>query len=449
MLSRRNFLNQLVAAGVASAIPVNLFAKPLPWRNWSGLQVCYPKNRSAPQSITELQDLVKNTPGVIRPVGAGHSFSALVPTDDTLISLSRLSGLVETDTQTNQATILAGSRLGDIGAPLAEHGQALLNMPDIDEQTVAGAIATATHGTGQSLGCLSSFVKSVQMVKADGDLIECSANHNADLFKAAQVNLGALGIVTQVKLQNTQPYRLKRETAWLPIEDILDNAEDLAQNNRNFEFYYIPFTGMGFTDTQNITQEPASSSDKVDQNEGAEDLRLARDLLAWSPKLRELVLSTYIKTLPKEITVANSWQNYATERNVRFNEMEYHLPRDNMVAAFKEVRNIVERNFPEVFMPFEIRYVKSDDAWLSPFNGRESCSIAVHRYFKEDQGPLFKAVEPIFRKYQGRPHWGKFNTGSKLEFAQHYHHWSDFTEVRQQLDPAGKFLNPYLKSLFG
>lgn len=454
MVSRRSFLSGLAAAAGCAAAPQLVFSaenaksKRIPWRNWSGSQVCYPEFRKAPASLDEVQQLVKKATGKIRPVGAGHSFMPLVPTDDTILSLSRLSGLVSHNAVTNQATLWAGTRLGDIGEPLASVGQALLNMPDIDEQTLAGALGTATHGTGESLGCMSDYVEGVQLVTANGDIIECDRYKNADIFNAARVNLGALGVVTQVTMQNVPKYKLKRETTWLPIEEILDNADNLASNNRNFEFYYIPFTGMGFTDVQNITDEAPSATEKVDQNDGAEDLKLARDMLSWSPKIRELVLSTYMKTLSKEVTVANSWQNYASERNVRFNEMEYHLPRENMVDAFKEIRHVVESNFNEVFFPFEVRYIKSDDIWLSPFYKRETCSIAIHRYFKEDQKPLFTAVEPILRKYGGRPHWGKVNTMAVNDFKQHYPKWQAFDEVRRQLDPKGKFLNSYLHGLF-
>jgi FAD-linked oxidoreductase len=454
MISRRSFLNSLMAAAATTVAPQWAWANTggqanrIPWRNWSGSQVCYPEFRKAPATVAEVQELVSTAKGCVRPVGAGHSFMPLVPTDDTILSLSRLSGVVSHDPISHQATLWAGTRLGDIGEPLAQAGQALLNMPDIDEQTLAGALGTATHGTGESLGCMSAFVEGVQLVTANGDILECNRQQHSEIFDAARVNLGALGIVTQVTMQNAPKYKLKRETTWLPIEDILENAESLASQNRNFEFYYIPFTGMGFTDVQNVTEDPISSTDKIDQNDGAEDLKLARDMLSWSPKLRELVLSTYMKTLPKEITVANSWQNYASERNVRFNEMEYHLPRENMVKAFREIRQIVESKFNDVFFPFEVRYIQSDDIWLSPFYQRETCSIAVHRYFKEDQKPLFTAVEPILRKYGGRPHWGKINSMNPEEFKQHYPQWQAFSDVRKQLDPSGKFMNSYLQRLF-
>ena len=452
MLSRRHFLTSLVAVAAAQTIsPTISFAaekRRIPWRNWSGSQQCFPEFRKAPSSVAELQEIITSSKGVIRPVGSGHSFSALVPTDDTLVSLSRMSGIVDHNPDKLQATIQGGTRLGDIGQPLEELGQALTIMPDIDQQSLAGCLATATHGTGAGIGCIPTMVEALELVTASGEVLQCSEQENAELFQAAKVSLGSLGIITKVTMQNSAPYRLKRETVWREFDEILEVAEDMADNNRNFEFYYIPFTGMGWTDVHNITNEPLGSTERLDTNDGANDLKLARDMLSWSPALREVILSTYMKTIDDEVVIESSWKNYANDRNVRFNEMEYHLPRENGLKALKEIREVLEENFHEVFFPIEFRYVKGDDIWLSPFYQRETCSIAIHRFFEEDYQDFFKAIEPILRKYDGRPHWGKLNKLTAQDFSRLYPKWKEFNQVRQQLDPQGKFLNPYLKQLF-
>ncbi len=457
MLNRRGMLAALVAAAVGSRVGVAPAATPgaaaggqrrLPWRNWSGSQQCLPAARLAPASVAELQELVAGASGTIRAVGAGHSFMPLVPTDGTIVSLSRLSGLVDHDPQTLQAILWAGSRLGDVGAPLEQAGQALVNMPDIDEQTLAGCFATATHGTGAGIGCMSTFIEGLQLVDARGQLVDCDRRHNPQLFEAARVSLGVLGIITQVRLQNVAPYRLRRETVWREFDELLAIADSEADKHRNFEFYYVPFSGMGFTDSHDITTEPVSATEKLDGNEGARDLQLARDWLQRTPRLRELVLGSYMKTLSDEVTVENSWKNYASERNVRFNEMEYHLPREHGLAALREVRTALETQHPEVFFPIEVRFVKADDIWLSPFYERDCCSIAVHRFFEEDFQPYFRTIEPIFRKYHGRPHWGKLNTLQQHHLRKLYPRWDDFAAVRKEMDPQGRFLNPYLAGLF-
>jgi len=457
MIRRRSVLGAMVAVAIGSqagsmraiAAAAANSKQLIPWRNWSGSQQSLPTVRSAPASVQELQELIAVASGTVRPVGAGHSFSPLVPTDDTIVSLSRLSGLISHDPQRLQATLWAGSRLADIGQPLEDAGQALVNMPDIDEQTLAGSLATATHGTGASIGCMSTFIEGLQLVDARGDLVDCDANTHAELFQAARVSLGALGVITQVRLQNVAPYRLRRETVWRTFDEMLDIADDMAEQHRNFEFYYIPFSGMGFTDVHDLTDEAVGSTEKIDTNDSVAELKMVRDWFEWSPRLRELILAGIIRSLSNEVTVESSWKNYASERNVRFNEMEYHLPREFGLQALREIRTALETQHHEVFFPIEVRYVKADDIWLSPFYQRDCVSIAVHRYFAEDYGPYFKTVEPILRKYHGRPHWGKLNTLQRSDFRQLYPRWDDFAEVRRTVDPQGRFLNPYLRGLFG
>ena len=456
-MNRRHLIKSLIASTVASAMPFTqtslasntLANKKYPWKNWSGNQQCLPAERVAPANVEALQTLIQNSQNNIRAVGAGHSFSELVPTNETLLSIRRLAGLKAVDTVKNTATLYAGSTLREIGPLLHAQNQALVNMPDIDQQTLSGSICTSTHGTGRTLGSLSHYVKALDIVIASGDLVHCSANENPELFKAAQVSLGALGIITSITMQNTSPFKLKRQSQWLPFDELLPQANALARANRNFEFFYFPFTGMALTDALNITQESKTLNDELDGNSGIMDLKSARDYLSWSNKLRELILGGYMRTISLEESVDHSYAIYASERNVRFNEMEYHLPAALGLKALQEIRLVVESKFPEVFFPIECRYVKADDIWLSPFYQRDTISIAVHRYFKEDYLPLYQAIEPILQKYQGRPHWGKINTFSNQQFKHAYPQWQAFQEVREHYDPKGKFLNPYLKRTLG
>lgn len=460
--SRRRFVTTLAAGSATlAAAPISSVARTLVqaadsgkpgkirWRNWSGSQECMPSKRLAPKNVAELQQLVAEAGGTVRAVGAGHSFTPLVPTEDTIVSLGRLSGLSDHDTDLCQATVYAGTRIADIGQPLEEVGQALINQPDIDEQTLGGCLATATHGTGADLGCMSSNVTGLEMVTANGDILWCDAEENPEVFQAAKVSLGSLGLVTKVRIQNQPSYRLRRESWVAPMEEILDQAETLADANRNFEFYYIPFSGMCMADSHQLTEEEIFSTEREDTNEAVMTLKSVRDWLGWSPKLRRFALRSAMEDIEKEVIVESSWRNYASERNVRFNEMEYHLPKETGLAAFAEIRNAIEENNLDVFFPIEVRFVKQDDIWLSPFYQQDSVSIAVHRYFEEDHQPLFKVLEPIMRKYGGRPHWGKLNTLQERDFARLYPRWQDFLTVRRALDPDGKFLNPYLKSLIG
>jgi FAD-linked oxidoreductase len=459
-MQRRDLLKTLVATTLTAAVPGAVLvsstsakasvtqAKPYPWKNWSGNQSCYPNKKYAPSSVEALKEVIHASEGNIRMVGSGHSFSELVPTDQTLVSIRRLNGLLKVDPIKKTASFYGGTTLGETGPVLADHGQGLFNMPDVDHQTLAGAISTATHGTGRSLGSLSSYVESLTLITATGEELRCSANENPDLFSAAQVGLGAMGVISGITLKNMDAYKLKRDAFWLPIDEVMAASDSLSKDNRHFEFFYFPFTGMTLVDTLNVTTEPVGSTEEIDGNSGIMDLKAARDYLSWSPKLRELIVGGYLKTQASVTRVDHSYAIYANDRNVRFNEMEYHLPLDNGMKALGEVIQIIERDFPEVFFPIECRYIKSESAWLSPFYERDAISIAVHRYFEEDFKALFKAIEVILQKHGGRPHWGKVNTFTAAQCRQAYPKWQEFLDVRQQYDPTGKFLNVYLERLF-
>ncbi|MEQ9518893.1 MAG: D-arabinono-1,4-lactone oxidase [Parvibaculum sp.] len=452
-LSRRDLLIRASAvAALAAGRPLPAFAdtsQRIKWQNWSGGQSCLPAARLAPANASELAEILASSPKPIRAVGTGHSFSGLVPTDGTILSLDRLNGLIDVNKETLEATVGAGSKLGDLGPLLEAEGQALINMPDINRQTLGGSISTSTHGTGEKFGSLSTFVTGLELVTAQGETLWCDAANNPEIFNAARVSLGSLGIITKVRLKNRMPHRINKRTWVMPFEEMMEEAESFAKTNRNFEFYYIPFSGMCLGISHNETDEPISPRANDDDDDGVMTLKALADYLGWSPSLREYLIKSQLENLPDEIFVDTSWKVYPSERAVRFNEMEYHLPRENALAALREIREHVEGENIDVFFPWEFRFVKSDDIWLSPFQGRESCSIAIHRFHEEDYRPLFSAVEPTLQKHGGRPHWGKLHTLKASSFAALYPHWNDFLEVRQSLDPTGVFLNDHLKEVFG
>lgn len=459
-MNRRHLLKSLIASTIAgstlaNSAPAKAKSSPLTpnkgivWKNWSGNLSSTPAQRHAPDSVEALQALVKQSTSPIRVVGAGHSFSPLVPTDHTMLSIRRLAGLQSIDELNTRASFGGGTLLSEMGPVLDQHQQALINMPDIDQQTIAGAISTATHGTGKHLNCLSAYIEQLDIITADGELRSCSTTQHPELFQAAKVGLGSLGIITAVTMQNRSPFNLERKSAWLSFEEALENALQMADNNRNFEFFTIPFTGMVLSDSLNISDKAPSPAEEIDGNEALMDLKLARDTLSWSSRLRKLILGSYMKTISPEVNVDRSYAIYASERSVRFNEMEYHLPVEDGLTALREVVTLIEKHFPEVFFPIECRFIKADDLWLSPFYQRDTISIAVHRYFEEDYQPLFKAIEPVFQRYGGRPHWGKINSFRQHQFSASYPQWETFKAVRQHYDPAGKFLNPYLRQSFG
>jgi len=402
----------------------------------------------APRSDAELLDIMTRAPLPIRPVGSGHSFTQLVPTDGTLLSLDGLTGLVDHDAATNRATVRGGTRLVDLGPALAAIGQEMINLPDINKQSIAGAISTGTHGTGRGIQAVHGSVVAMRLATPSGEIIDCDAANHPDIFNAARVGLGAFGVVTQVTLQNRPLTRvLKRVEARLTA-DVLDNWPRLRQQHRNVEFYVLPFTGYAVTITHDETDRPVKPRGADGDADTLMDLKKLRDWFEFTPSLRQQLAASEIAKIPPAEVVDEGWKLLSNERPIRFNETEYHLPIEAQIPALREILAAIETHCNDVFFPIEARVIAPDDAWLSPFYQRESGSIAVHAYYKENHDFFFSNVEPIFRKYGGRPHWGKLNSLTARDFAQLYPRWADANEVRRSLDPQGRMLNVYLKGLF-
>jgi FAD-linked oxidoreductase len=465
MISRRGALiaggtGAAVVAGGGAAYLVATGDKPEPaapasvdargkllWRNWSGVQHAYPAARLAPKDEAELAQILKSGQAPIRPVGAGHSFTALAPTDGTLVSLDAMSGIV--GWEGDQAIVRTGTRLGALGPALAEKGRALPNLPDINKQSLGGALSTATHGTGHRLQAMHGDVTALRLVTPSGQVIDADAATNPEVFQAARVSLGSLGVITQVRLRTSANRRLRRHVWLEPFEEALAKADERWAKHRNFEFYAVPFTGLAANISHDETDDPILARGPDQDVEFLEALRGLRNLLGFATPLRKAAARALLSTAKPEAAVDEGWKLLSTERPVRFNEMEFHLPIENQLKALREVVATIEKERPDVFFPIEVRRIAADDAWLSPFQGGPRGSVAVHAYYRDDFSFLYQLIEPIFRRYDGRPHWGKLHTLNGGQLAAIYPRWKDFLAVRQELDPQGRMLNPYLKGLFG
>src|SRR5215212_7511676 len=230
------------------------------WSNWSGSVTTSPVAIRYPTSLDEIVAIVRECRERgygLRVAGAGHSFTPLAWTDGVLISLDRFTGLEHVDQAAAQATVRAGTQIKALGELLFAHGLGQANLGDIDVQSIAGAISTGTHGSGATLGSISTQVVGLTLVTASGELVECSETHNREMFKAAQVSLGALGIVTSVTLQLLPAYRLDYTWRRQTLDECLSNIEDERRENRNFEFFWLPYSNGTLTKRMNITDAPA------------------------------------------------------------------------------------------------------------------------------------------------------------------------------------------------
>lgn len=447
-LSRRSFLASSVRAALFGSYAMNssAYAQSTPWSNWSGGQTCSPAGRYDISSEDQLVNLLKSTSGPIRPIGSGHSFSPLIPTDGHLVVIDQLSGILDYDSSTLQTTIGAGSRLGDLGAALAEIGQGMFNLPDIDRQTLAGATATGTHGTGVSLQSLSGYITSLRLVTPTGEVRDIDAS-DGELFDAVRVNVGALGIVTQIRLQNREAYKLKKREWAAPTEDILANFDELAASHRHFEIF--PLVYSDYSLVLSIDESDEAIGQTIIPDADVSPTELAPLGPNPSPLQRLNRNNAVAANIQTSEAVDVSYKLLSNVRNGRFNEMEYSVPVAVGAECVREILKTIYDQAIDVAFPLEYRYVSADDPWLSmAFGDEPHATISIHRTAGEDYKPYFDIIEPIFWKYGGRPHWGKVHSLGHSELSQLYPRFKDFMEIRQALDPDGRLLNQHLKKLF-
>ena len=427
------------------------------WKNWAGNETCRPRDLLRPSSVTELSELVGTAAAAgreIRVAGSGHSFSPAVVTDDLLLDVDSIAGVIEADRESGLVRVGGGTVLADLNRELDRLGLAMPNLGDIDVQTISGAISTATHGTGAGLKNISAQVEAIELVTASGDVLELDGDTAPELLRAARVSIGSLGVISAVTLKTVPAFNLHRIDEPMPLETVLADFDELAAASDHFEFFVFPFTDKALTIRRNRTDEPPRprsrfneylSDDVVENGLGNLGLKLMRRYPGMIR--RSARLSTAVMGQAQRVDVSH--RVFANLRKIRFVEMEYALPREAGPAAMAEILAMIDREDRPVAMPIECRVVDGDDAMLSPTYERPSTYIAVHLYEGVDWRPYFGAVEAIIDTYGGRPHWGKRHTKTAESLAPLYPEWERFAAIRDRLDPDRNFSNEYVKTVLG
>ncbi|MFN8513250.1 MAG: D-arabinono-1,4-lactone oxidase [Chloroflexia bacterium] len=360
----------------------------------------------------------------VRVAGSGHSFVPLCATDGLLVTLDALHGVVGVDAERRRATIWAGTKLHRLGPLLHAAGLAMANMGDIDRQSLGGAVGTGTHGTGPTLGSISTQVVGMRLATADGDLLDCSADQDPEGFSAARVAVGALGIATQITLQLLPAYKLHERTWVESFEECMGHLDELIAANRHFEFFWLPtadacaMKALNPTEAEIFTPPPPPPSPP-----GSLGRYTKPERVDWS-----------YRVLP-------------SERNVRFNEMEFAVPAERGPECLREIRALMQTKHLDVTWAVEYRTLRADDIPLGPAQGRETVTISIHQAAELLPEAFFADAEAIFRNHRGRPHWGKCHSHRADELRALYPRWEAFDAVRARLDPNGRFLNGYLREV--
>lgn len=427
------------------------------WTNWGGTASCRPAEVEHPASEEEIFAALKRASAAgerVKVVGAGHSFTDIACTGGRMLKLDAYDRVLEVDTAARTVTVEAGITIYQLAEVLAEYGLAFPNLGDIGYQSISGAISTSTHGTGEKLGNLATQVKALRLALADGSALDLSADGDAEAYKAAQVSLGALGVISTVTLQCVPAFTLHAVEGPGRLDEVLEAFDENVAANDHYEFYWFPYSEYCLTKANNRSDERPRPKGRT--RAWFEDMfvgntvfglacRMMRARPKWIPRLHRIIGKAISRTEYSD----RSDRVFTSPRLVRFAEMEYAIPREHALPAVNEVRRLIDENRFEVAFPVEVRVSAADDIFLSTAHGRPTAYIAVHVFQGMEHEPYFRAVEDVMRSFDGRPHWGKMHYRDHRSLREAYPAWGRFASVRARLDPHGRFRNAYLDRVLG
>ena len=400
------------------------------WTNWVGNQSFTPGHSAAPRDEEEVAAFVRDAAQLgsrVRVAGAGHSFTPVVSTDGLLLDLSALTGVVSADRVRKRATALAGTTIREFYEPLWREGLALRNQGDIDTQQIAGAVATATHGSGIRNVCFSGVVRGVRLVTATGELRDIGESE-PELLRAAQVSLGMLGVMTQLELEVTDAYRLTEQVELWPWQEVLDRWDELVHNHRHFGFFWLP------------AEESASLYNLESHGEAMADKCYVKIYDEPAPDQPD-------SDTPGRRT-DRCYRIYPMVYDPNFHELEYFVPLERGPEALSAMRELMLASLPDSIYPLEVRTVGPDDAYLSPNYKTATTVISVSGKPGTDYWDYLRSVDRLLSEFTARVHWGKLHFLTPERLHALYPEADLFIRVRRELDPEGRFLNDHLAELF-
>jgi FAD-linked oxidoreductase len=427
------------------------------WQNWAGNQAAAPQRVITPRSAAEVAEAVAlaTRDGLtVRMTGSGHSFTAVAATSGVMLGPGGLRAIRSVDEEAGQVTVEAGCRLRDLNEALYTRGLALANMGDIQEQTVAGAIQTGTHGTGRDLGGIAAQVTALEMVLADGSVVCCSADQSAELFQAARIGLGALGVLTAVTLRVVPAFLLTAREEPMSWAEVIARLDELTGANEHFEFYWFPHTDGCLTKRNNRSDGPPRPLPRWRHQ--LDDEFLSNTLFGATCRLGQrfpavipAINGVATKALGARTYTDAAYRVFTSPRRVRFKEQEYAIPREHLAGALTAIRDLFSRHTWRISFPIEVRIAPGDDVWLSTAYGRSTAYVAVHVFRTAPHEEYFREVEAVMTALGGRPHWGKLHTRDAAYLRGVYPRFADFVTLRDKLDPDRRFANPYTEQVLG
>ena len=429
------------------------------WSNWAGNQRADGVTVIEPRDTGEIAAAIRGAAERgqrVKPIGAGHSFTAIGKPTGVQLVLDNMTGLRSVDRETGIVTVEAGTRLHRLNELLAGEGLAMTNLGDIEVQSISGAVSTGTHGTGSRYGGIATQILGLEMVLADGSVVTCSPDERPELWSAARVGLGALGVITAITLQTVPLFAIKAEEGPMSLDELLSRFDELTEEYDHFEAYWFPHTDSALT-KRNTRQplhqglEPMSA-----WKEWLDDEFLSNTVFGWTIALGKRRSSLIrplnrmaSKALGTRVFTDLSYKVFTSPRRVRFCEMELAIPRAKAVEAIQDVVKAVESSGMDISFPVELRVAAADDVPLSTASERESAYLAFHLPAGVDYNDYFGLVADALEVYEPRPHWGKLHEMDEAVLSRRYARFGEFVALRDSLDPGGVFTNDYLDRVLG
>jgi alditol oxidase len=415
-------------------------------RNWAGNYAYHAARVHRPQSVDEIRDLVGRS-AKVRALGTRHSFNNIADSTEDLISLEHFDRLIGIDREHRTVTIEAGMKYGRLGRYLHGEGYALHNLASLPHISVAGACATATHGSGDSSGNLATAVSAMEVVTADGQVVELSRERHGEQFQGMVVSLGGLGVVTKLTLNIGDAFLVRQDVyEKLPLAQLEEHCQAIFASGYSVSL---------FTDWQ---------SDCINQIWRKRKVAAANDEAAApffgavpAPRNRHPIAEVSAENCTPQMGAAGPWYERLPHFRMDYTpssgqelQSEYFVPRNHAVTAIGAIAQLRKQIAP-VLMISELRTIAADEMWMSPCHQR--ASLAIHFTWKQDWPAVRKLlveIEGRLAPFEARPHWGKLFTMSPQLLQRLYPKMPEFRELLTSFDPRGKFRNAFLdRYIFG
>ncbi len=426
------------------------------WVSWNENVKHKYNNLYVIHSEKEIVECVKNTDSKIRVFGSKQSSADISAGTPTLLDFTEYNKILKIDPDKKQITVQAGITLAELLNVVEQQGWCIPCLPDINTVTLGGAISTATHGTGKEGKILPQYMIACRLVTASGDIKTITAKD--ELMKAVRVSIGVLGIFSEITLQCSETYTLHLKERAMKDDMWTSLLEGMLIQHEFVRVLFLPHTNHSYV----ITGDKIDPNKPIKTNNGPGYLKhrrtASRILYKYTylfPSLTAIankILYRLFFTAEKEHKGTLYNATVTKSRGSTMELAEWTVARSKFQDLFKELKTLLEsnKNKSYVHIPMDIRFIKQDDSWLSYAYGEDTVTVGcVCRLSdKADRYEAFETVEKLFLKYEGRPHWAKRFKAKKETLAKLYPKFNDFVALRKEMDPQGRFLNDYLKTLF-